>query len=357
MSSLFSPVTFRSLQLKNRLIVSPMCMYSSKNGFANDFHVMHMGQFAAGGFALAIAEATAVEPEGRISPDDAGLWIDEQIEPLARTTRLVKQMGGVAGVQLGHAGRKAAVTRPWGAVNPGEPLFPHNGGWQVVAPSDIPFSGTHQVPHALTIPEIHRIQKSFETAAKRAIEAGYDVVEVHGAHGYLLHQFLSPLSNRRTDEYGGSFDNRTRMIVETTRRVRKVWPENKPLFVRISATDWAEGGWDLEQSIALAKKLKLEGVDLIDVSTGGLIPDAVIKPAPGFQVPFAEAIRKQAGIATGAVGWISDAKQAEEIIASGKADVVLMARGALRDPHFPYHAARELGVNHSAIMPGQYARA
>lgn len=357
MSALFNSLLLRSIEIKNRLAVSPMCMYSAKNGVANDFHVMHMGQFAAGGFGLVIAEATAVEAAGRISPEDSGLWNDEQIEPLARTTRLVRQMGGIAGIQLGHAGRKASVSRTFDVPQPGVPLFPHNGGWQVVAPSAVPFSGLHQVPQALSVDEIHRIQKSFVAAAERAIDAGYDVIELHGAHGYLLHQFLSPLSNQRTDDYGGSFDNRIRMLVETIRRVRNVLPDGKPLFVRISATDWADGGWDLEQSIALAKKIKGEGVDLIDVSTGGLIPDAVIKPAPGFQVPFAEAIRKQAGIPTAAVGWISEPKQAEDIITSEKADLVLLARGALRDPHFPYHAARALGYDHSKIMPGQYARA
>jgi len=360
MPTLFDPLTIRTVTIANRFGVSPMCMYSSHNGYANDFHLVHLGARALGGFGLILAEATAVTPEGRISPDDAGLWEDGQIEPLARITHFLKQHGAVPGIQLGHAGRKASTARPWGHPKPHSPIAPTEpGGWQTVAPSAIPFEAGYSTPHALSIPEIKALRRQFVDAARRAIAAGYEVVELHAAHGYLLNEFLSPLSNKRTDEYGGSFENRIRFLLETVREVRKVWDESRPLFVRLSCTDWADdkGGWRLEDSIALAKRLKAESVDLIDCSSGNVIPSAKIPFAPGFQVPFAEAIRRDAGIATAAVGMITDPAQAASIIVEGQADLVLLAREALRNPFFPTYAARQLGAREKIPGPGQYLRA
>ena len=353
MPHLFEPLKLRGLTLKNRIVVSPMCMYSSVDGFANDWHLVHLGSRACGGAALVIAEATAVEPEGRISPNDLGLWKDEHIEFLKRVTTFIKSQGGAPGIQLAHAGRKGSTYSP----RVGKGMVPkEKGGWTPVAPSPIPFDPGDPDPAELTIDGIQRIVRKFQESAARALAAGFEVVEVHAAHGYLLDEFLSPISNRRTDAYGGSFNYRTRLVRDVVSAIRKVWPEDKPLFVRISATDWKEPeGWTIEQSVELAKMLKGLGVDLMDCSSGGLVPDAKVPAAPGYQVPFAERIRKEAGIATGAVGFITTAAQAEQVISTGKADVVLMAREFLRDPYFPLHAATELG--HDIAWPKQYGRA
>ncbi len=353
MSQLFTPITFRSITLKNRITVSPMCQYSSSDGFANDWHLVHLGSRAVGGAGLIIVEATAVSPEGRITPDDLGIWKDEHIEKLKQIARFTHQNGSVAGIQLAHAGRKASHTSPWKG---NQPIAPNaENGWQTVAPSAIPFTPETPVPAALKKEGIGKVISDFKAAAKRALQAGFKVIEIHAAHGYLLHEFLSPLSNHRTDEYGGSFENRCRLLLEVTEAVREVWPNELPLFVRISATDWVEGGWTIDDSVALAKILKTKGVDLIDCSSGANTPDAKIPAKPNYQVPFAEAVKQQAGIATGAVGIIINATQAEEIIAEDKADLVLMAREMLRDPYFPLHAAKELGVD--LEWPDQYKRA
>lgn len=359
MPSLFDQVTFRSLTLRNRLGVSPMCMYSSTQGYANDWHLVHLGSRAVGGYGLVMTEATAVEARGRISPDDAGLWEDGQIEPLSRITHFLKQHGSASAIQLAHAGRKASTARPWGQPTPNLPLLESQGGWRVVAPSAIPFAEGFQTPQALSIEEIRSLQMAFAAAAKRALTAGFDIVEIHGAHGYLTNEFLSPLSNHRTDNYGGSFENRIRFLLETVQAVRKVWPDSKPLFVRLSCTDWAEGGWTIDDSIQLTKRLKSEGVDVIDCSSGGLVPPplANIPIGPSYQVPFAQAIRAQAQIPTAAVGMITEAKQAQAIIAEGQADLIFTARQALRDPYFPVHAARELGQANAVQFPPQYLRA
>lgn len=350
MSHLFTPIKIRSVELKNRIVQSPMCMYSSEDGYANDWHLVHLGSRAVGGAGLIIAEATAVAPEGRITPADLGIWKDGHIEYLKRITSFIHKNNSVAGIQLAHAGRKASKERPWEG---GKELA--SGAWQTVAPSALPFAAGESTPHALDQDGIQKVISGFESAAKRALEAGFKVAEVHAAHGYLLHEFLSPLSNQRTDAYGGSFENRCRIVVEVIERVRKVWPEEYPLFVRISATDWTEGGWTAEDSVALARLIKNKGVDLIDCSSGGNVPKATIPVGPGYQVPFAGKIRKETGILTGAVGMIASATQCEEILSSGQADVVLLAREFLRDPYFPLHAAKELGVDVS--WPVQYDRA
>jgi 2,4-dienoyl-CoA reductase-like NADH-dependent reductase (Old Yellow Enzyme family) len=353
MAALFSPFVQRGATLRNRIVVSPMCQYSCTDGFATDWHLVHLGSRAVGGAAVVVAEATAIEARGRISPHDLGLWQDAHIEPLARVTKFVREHGAVPGVQLAHAGRKASTARPWEG---GRPVTQGQGGWQVVAPSAIPFAADHPVPAVLDAAGLTGIVQAFTAAAKRALAAGFELVEIHAAHGYLLHQFLSPLSNQRADAYGGSFENRTRLLVEVTDAVRAVWPERLPLWVRISATDWAEsGGWDLPQTVALAKILKARGIDLLDCSSGGTLPHANIPWGPGFQVPFAEAVRREAGLATGAVGFITEPAQAEKIIAGGQADVVLLAREFLRDPYWPMHAARALGA--AIAWPLQYQRA
>jgi len=352
---LFQPLTVRSVTLRNRIGVSPMCQYSSEDGVANDWHLVHLGSRALGGAGLVIAEATAVAPEGRITPGDAGIWSDKHVEPLARINRFMKQHGAVAGIQIAHAGRKASAAVPWAG---GAHLANDAGGWTTVAPSAVAFGGElAKVPHALSVDEIKGVQANFVAAAKRSLAAGYEWLELHSAHGYLSHEFLSPLSNQRTDSYGGSFDNRIRFLLETTRAVRKVWPENLPFTVRISCTDWAEGGWDIDQSVELARRLKAEGVDLIDCSSGGAVPHAKIPVGPGYQVPFAERIRREAGIATAAVGMITEAKQADAIIQSAQADLVLLAREELRDPYWPAHAAKALGHAAAVPPPKQYARA
>jgi 2,4-dienoyl-CoA reductase-like NADH-dependent reductase (Old Yellow Enzyme family) len=355
MSHLFDPLTIKSITLRNRVGVSPMCQYSSEDGLANDWHLVHLGSRALGGAGLVIAEATAVAPEGRITPGDAGIWSDRHVEPLVRINHFIKQHGAVAGIQIAHAGRKASAAVPWaGSAH----LANDAGGWNTVAPSAIAFGGDQaKVPHALTGEEIQRVQADFVAAAKRSLAAGYEWLELHSAHGYLSHEFLSPLSNQRTDSYGGSFDNRIRFLLETTRATRKVWPESLPFTVRISCTDWVEGGWDLDQSVELARRLKAEGVDLIDCSSGGAVPQAKIPVGPGYQVPFAERIRREAGVATAAVGMITEPKQADAIVRSGQADLVLLAREELRDPYWPAHAARVLGQATAVPTPKQYARA
>ncbi len=353
MPHLFDPLKIRDLNFPNRIFVSPMCEYSSNDGFANDWHLVHLGSRAVGGAALVLTEATAVLPEGRISPQDLGIWKNEHIDPLARIVRFINGQGSVAGMQLAHAGRKASTYRPWD----GNGALPESaGGWKkVVAPSAVPFSDNYPMPQALSLDGIREVVEAFAAAAKRAWDAGFRVIEIHAAHGYLLHEFLSPLSNHRTDSYGGSFENRTRMLLETIVAVRKVWPERAPLFVRISSTDWIEGGWDIQQSVELARQMKPLGVDLIDCSSGGNSPHAKIPLGPMYQTPFADQIRREANILTGTVGMITTTVQAEQIVTEGKADAVIMAREFLRDPYWPLRAAQEL--NQPMTWPIQYLRA
>ena len=352
---LFSPLTRRSVTLRNRIGVSPMCQYSAMDGVANEWHYVHLGSRAVGGAGIGIVEATGVAPEGRITPGCMGLWNEKQIEPLARIAQFVKSRGAVAGIQIAHAGRKASADLPWRG---GAHLSDAQGGWEIVAPSAIAFGGDlTKVPRAMTEAGIARVQNNFVATAKRALAAGFNFLELHAAHGYLFNEFLSPLANRRTDKYGGSFENRVRFLLDTTRAVRQVWPDNLPLAVRISAIDWMLGGWQIEDSIALAKLLKAEGVDLMDCSSGGVVPDAKITVAPGYQVPFAEKVRHGAGIATAAVGFITEPKPADDIIRGGQADLVLLAREFLRDPYWPAHAARALGQKDKLPPPNQYARA
>lgn len=354
MSHLFEPLAVKSITLRNRIGVSPMCMYSSVDGFAQDWHLVHLGARAAGGAGLVIAEATAVSPEGRISPADAGLWSDKHIEPLIPITRFVKAQGAVAGVQLAHAGRKASQARPWEG---GAHLADDAGGWPTVAPSPVPFGESlNKVPRELSLKDIADVQRDFAAATKRALAAGYEWLELHAAHGYLSHEFLSPLSNHRTDLYGGSFANRTRFLLETVRVVRAVWPESLPLAVRLSCSDWVEGGWTIDESVELARLLKSSGVDLIDCSSGGTSGAAKIPLGPGYQVGFAQRIRQEAEIATAAVGMIMEPAQADQIIRTGQADMVLLARELLRDPNWPLRAARTLRVK-TPPVPDQYARA
>ena len=353
MPGLFDELKLRGLTLRNRIAVSPMCQYSCTDGLANDWHFVHLGSRAVGGAALVFAEATAVTPDGRISPQDLGIWNDAQADALARTVSFIDAQGEAAGIQLAHAGRKASTFRPWDGS--GAVPVPAGGWARVDAPSAIPFSADYLVPHAMTEAEIAGVVEAFAAAARRALAAGFRVIELHAAHGYLLHEFLSPLSNTRTDRYGGAFENRTRFVREVAAAVRRVWPDSHPLFVRISATDWTDGGWDLPQSIELARALKECGVDLIDASSGGNVATAKIPVGPGYQTPFAEAIRREAGIATGTVGLITDSAQAEQIIRSGQADIVLLAREMLRDPYWPLRAARELGA--TIGWPAQYLRA
>jgi 2,4-dienoyl-CoA reductase-like NADH-dependent reductase (Old Yellow Enzyme family) len=352
--SLFTPLTLRELTFKNRIAVSPMCQYSSVDGFANDWHLVHLGSRAVGGAGLVLMEATAVAPEGRISPDDMGLWKDEHIEFLSRITNFIHAQGSIAGIQIGHAGRKASTSAPWKGHGA---LRPEQGGWEkVLAPSALAFSETYLTPHAMTLDEIASLQTAFEKAARRALQAGFKALEIHAAHGYLLHEFLSPLSNQRNDQYGGSLENRCRLLLEIAQALRAIWPANLPLFVRISASDWAEGGWDLPQSIQLCQRLRELGVDLIDCSSGGLVSYAKIPLSPGYQVPFAEGIKRGAQIPTGAVGLITDPKQANAIIEEGQADLVLLARELLREPYWPLKAALALGVDEKAPWPSQYER-
>jgi len=352
MSHLLSPLKLRGIEFRNRIFVSPMCQYSSEDGMPADWHLVHLGSRAVGGAGLVMTEASAVSAEGRISPHDAGLWSSAQAAAWKRISRFVKDQGAVPGVQLAHAGRKASTEVPWRG---GGPLGPAAGGWPPLGPSPVPFDQGYPAPRELTVSDLDRVVAEFAAAARLSLEAGFQVIELHAAHGYLLHEFLSPLANRRTDDYGGSLANRLRLPVRIARTVREVWPERLPLFVRISATDWVEGGWDLAQSIALANELKQVGVDLIDCSSGGQVPHAEIPLGPGYQVPFAEAIRREAGIATGAVGMITEPAQAEQIIASGQADAVLLAREFLREPYWPQRAAHALGAK--VAWPSQYGRA
>jgi 2,4-dienoyl-CoA reductase-like NADH-dependent reductase (Old Yellow Enzyme family) len=353
MTHLFDPLAIRDITFASRVFVSPMCQYSSTDGYASDWHFVHLGSRAVGGAALVLTEATAVLPEGRISPQDLGIWMDDHIEPLARVVRFIHEQGSVAGMQLAHAGRKASTYAP----SAGHGTVPEGkGGWKnVVAPSAVPFTDGYPMPQALTIDGIKSIVSAFAAAARRACEAGFRVIEIHGAHGYLIHEFLSPFSNQRTDAYGGSFENRTRILREIVAAVRGSWPERAPLFVRISASDWIDGGWDIQQSVELARQLKVLGADLIDCSSGGNVPRAKIPVGSGYQTPFAEQIRREANILTGAVGMITSPIQAEHILVAGQADAVIIARELLRDPYWPLRAARELGQPIS--WPVQYLRA
>ncbi len=352
MSLLFAPMTLRTTEIRNRVWVSPMCQYSSVDGMPDDWHLVHLGQFATGGAGLVLTEACAVTPEGRISPEDAGIWSDAHAEAWARVAAFVRSQGARVGMQLAHAGRKGSTFAPWrgrGSVPADQ------GGWEAVAPSAVAF-GSYARPRALPVDEVAAIPGAFAAAARRALGVGFEVLEVHAAHGYLLHEFLSPLANLRTDAYGGSFDNRIRLLVETVEAVRAVVPEATPLLVRISATDWVEGGWDVDQSVALARVLREHGVDLVDVSSGGLSADQRIETGPGYQVPFAHRVRNEGGVPTGVVGMITEPKQAEQVLTDGSADAVLLARALLRDPHWALTAARELDPD-CASWPIQYERA
>jgi 2,4-dienoyl-CoA reductase-like NADH-dependent reductase (Old Yellow Enzyme family) len=351
-SKLFSTLHIKNLVLKNRIVISPMCQFSAQDGFANDWHLVHHGSRAVGGAALIIQEATSVSPEGRITPEDLGLWKEEHIEKLQSINRFIIEQNSIPGIQLAHAGRKASVASSW---NGNKKLDENQGGWDTVAPSAIGFYDNEKPPIALDKTGVQKVISDFKAATKRAVQAGFQVVEIHAAHGYLLHQFLSPLSNFRTDEYGGSFENRVRLLLEVLEAVQTEWPVDLPLFVRISATDWADGGWNIEESVQLSKILKEKGVDLMDVSSGGLVSHQQIPLGPNYQVPFAERIKKETGILTGAVGLITESGQAESIVATGKADLVLFARESLRNPNLALTFAQELGVD--VPWPKQYERA
>ncbi|MET0751740.1 MAG: NADH:flavin oxidoreductase/NADH oxidase [Pyrinomonadaceae bacterium] len=352
MSKLFEKFKLRGIEFRNRIWVSPMCQYSSEEGMPTDWHLVHLGSRAVGGAGLVIQEATAVSPEGRISPQDAGIWSDAHAEAYERITKFIKSQGAIAGIQLAHAGRKASTAAPW---NGGKKVDESEGGWQTIAPSAIAFDEDYPMPREMTTDDIEKVKSDFVEAAERSLKAGFEVIEIHAAHGYLLHEFLSPLSNKRTDEYGGSFENRVRFPLETAKAVREAVPEHLPVFVRISATDWTEDGWDSEQSVEFCKLLKAIGIDLIDCSTGGNVPSAKIPVAPNYQVPFAAEIRQKVGIATAAVGLITEPLQGEEILQKGEADAVMIARQFLREPYFPFRAARELGGE--IDVPKQYGRA
>lgn len=355
MTGLFDPFTIKSITLRNRIGMSPMCQYSYQDGFSNDWQLMHLGARAVGGAGLVIAEATAIDPAGRITPYDVGIWDERHIEPLRRVTNIIQSQGAVPGIQIAHAGRKACVGKPWGEER-GRPITNSDSRWwKVVGPSAIAYTPDHQVPHELTVADIHGLQRAFMIAARRAYEAGFEWLEIHAAHGYLIHEFYSPYSNQRTDEYGGSFENRVRFLLETVDKVQTVWPEELPLTVRISGTDWVEDGWLVEDSVALAKLLKKSGVDLIDCSSGGNVADVSLPFGPGYQVPISETIRKEAKIATSTVGLIKTPQQADSIIREERADLVLLGREFLRDAYWPLHAAKELGVDMD--VPPQYMKA
>jgi 2,4-dienoyl-CoA reductase-like NADH-dependent reductase (Old Yellow Enzyme family) len=352
-ADLFSPLAIRGVRLRNRVAMSPMCQYSSQEGFANDWHLVHLGSRAAGGVGLVIVEATAVTREGRITPADMGIWDDRHVEPLERIVRFVQSQGAVAGIQLAHAGRKASCDVPW---NGGRSLkTPQEGGWTVVGPSAIPFAEGDPVPVPLDEPGIDAVVAAFETAARRALAAGFQLIEIHAAHGYLLHEFLSPLSNRRDDRYGGSLENRMRLLLRVAHRLRSICPERMPLFVRISATDWVEGGWDLDRSVVLSSLLRDLGVDLIDVSSGAIVPSARIPVGPAFQVPLASRIRREASIMTGAVGMITEVEQARSVLARGDADLVLLGRELLREPYWALKAETMMGAEPHWPTPYGYA--
>lgn len=352
MSKLFSPLKIRDVELKNRIVVSPMCQYSSVDGVPTDWHFVHLGSRAVGGAALIIAEATAVSPEGRITPDDAGMWDEKHVITNTSITSFIKSQNATPGIQLAHAGRKASTYSPWkgsGKVNENE------GGWQTIAPSPIPFAENYPIPKEMSKDDIKTVIEQFRKAAEKSVKAGFQVIEIHMAHGYLMHEFLSPKSNQRSDEYGGKLENRCRLSIEVAKVIREVIPDGMPLFVRISATDWVNDGWDIEQSVQLCKWLKETGVDLIDCSSGGNINKASIPAGPGYQIPFAERIRKEAGILTSGVGLITSPEQAEQIIKNEQADLVELARQMLRDPYWPLHAAKQLNVD--VDWPNQYLRA
>lgn len=351
-SRLFSQFKIRDTVFRNRIFVSPMCMYSCVDGFANDWHMVHLGSRATGGAALVMAEATAVSPIGRISPGDLGIWSDAQADALKPICKFIKSQSAVPAIQLAHAGRKAGTDIPWGG---GAPLTQKNGGWSIVAPSAIAFAEGYQTPAELNKIELFEIAEQFLSAAQRSLAAGFEVIEIHMAHGYLLNEFLSPLANQRKDEYGGSLENRMRYPLQVAKSLRDFWPAQKPVFVRISATDWAQGGWDIEQSLVFCSELKKNGIDLIDCSSGGMVPYAKVPISPGYQVPFADVIRKKVGILTGAVGLITEAMQAENILQQDQADAVFLARELLRDPYWPLHAAQKL--NEPVEWPVQYLRA
>lgn len=351
MAKLFEPLIIKDITFRNRIVMSPMCQYSAEDGYASDWHLVHLGSRAVGGAALIMVEATAVSPEGRISPGDLGLWDDDHIAPLKRITDFVHSTGSIAGIQLAHAGRKASHNAPWlGSAQ----LKSSEGGWLTFGPSDIPYSPSEEPPVVLNRDGIKKIIDDFRDATVRSVKAGFKVMEIHAAHGYLIHEFLSPLSNHRSDEYGGSFENRIRLLLEITDAVKSVWPDNLPLFIRLSATDWYEDGWNVDETVKLSAILKERGVDLIDCSSGGNIVAQKIMPVPGYQVPFAEAVKKT-GILTGAVGLITTAQQAETILQEGKADMIFFARELLRNPYFPLSAAKELNVDIN--WPVQYLRA
>ncbi|MDO9256035.1 MAG: NADH:flavin oxidoreductase/NADH oxidase [Bacteroidales bacterium] len=352
MSKLLSPLTIKDITFRNRIAISPMCQYTAEDGFANDWHLVHYGSRAVGGAALIIQEATGVSPEGRISPGDLGLYKEEHIEKLRQITSFIHQHGEVAGIQLAHAGRKAGCAKPWDG---GKQLMENEGGWKTVSASALAFNPDDVAPQELDTEGINKVITDFKFAAQRSLQAGYKLVEIHAAHGYLIHQFLSPLSNHRTDNYGGSFENRIRLLLEIVKAVQTEWPQNLPLFVRISATDWAEGGWNIDEAVKLSSILKQNGVDLIDCSSGGLVPHQKIPLGPGYQVPFAERIKKETGIMTGAVGMITEAQQADDILQKGQADLILIARQSLRDPYFALNAATLPGDN--CDWPLQYLRA
>ena len=349
---LFEPLTLRDVTLRNRIAVSPMCQYSCEDGFATDWHFVHLGSRAVGGAGLVMTEATAVEARGRISPQDLGIWRDEHVPALARIARFIEEQGAVPGMQLAHAGRKASTIRPWAGEGP---VGEAEGGWKVVGPSPVAFAEGYPVPEPMSRESIASVVGAFVEAAERARVAGFRLIEIHAAHGYLLHQFLSPIANRRSDEYGGSFENRTRLVREVVRAVRAGWPERLPIFVRVSATDWLDGGWDIEQTIELARLLRADGADLIDCSSGGIAKTAKVPFGPGYQSAFAERLRREANVKTGAVGLITSAQQAEHVLRTGQADLVVLARQLLRDPYWPLRAAKELGEE--ASWPNQYLRA
>jgi len=350
---LFAPLTIREVTLKNRIALAPMCQYSAQDGKATDWHLVHLGSRALGGAGLILTEAAAVAQDGRISPQDLGIWKEEQLEPLARVVRFIREHGAVAGIQLAHAGRKASTARPWEGSGP---LAPESGGWSPVrGASPLPFGEGYPVPEPLESQELEEVVDAFRQGAERALRAGFQLVEIHGAHGYLLHSFLSPISNRRDDGYGGSFQNRTRLLREVVVGIREVWPAELPLFLRISCTDWMEEGWDADDSVALARLVRPLGVDLVDCSSGGIHPAAAAPVGPGYQTPFAERIRREAETPTGAVGLITEPVQADHIIRTGQADLVLLGRQLLREPTWPLRAARELGRD--ASWPVQYLRA
>jgi 2,4-dienoyl-CoA reductase-like NADH-dependent reductase (Old Yellow Enzyme family) len=351
-AKLFEPIRLRDLDLQNRIVVAPMCQYSAHDGTPNDWHLMHLGQFAVSGVGLTLVEAAGVEPEGRITPGCVGLWNDEHEEAYARIIKFYRDYGSAKiGIQLAHAGRKASVDLPWRG---GKPLTPEQGAWQTVGPSALPYGPGWHTPEAFGDNSLARVKQAFVSATERAARLDFDAVEIHSAHGYLLHQFLSPISNQRTDEYGGSHENRLRFPLEVFDAVRAVWPESKPLGVRFSATDWVAGSWDIEECVAYAEALKARGCDFFDVSSGGNSPDQKIATAPGYQVRFAAEIKRATGVTTMAVGRITEAHQAETILQSGQADMIALARGMLYDPRWPWHAAQELGAE--AAFPPQYAR-